>query len=329
MSKRQGRRGFYTYDIKDVLRACKKELGIKVVKLLGCGSFGCVFLTSNPLEVLKITTQSNEYNFAKFLLEHENKVNHKFPKIHKIWDLTSCYSKFETYAILRENIKDIKESINRSWFDDATADLESESELYFEKNGEISKKEIIAIASEILEQRPGTVIEETQFMKLVEFYGWAMEQGILITDALWENFGQRDDGELVLRDLGGVHLLKKNPSWREFNVPHREKFQWGRYIWDVTRANELIKLRKKNKSPHLVDVDEIYNNSSRINTDYALKKSDFTKPLIFGLIEIDKEWLRILIDGHHRLYRAKHESIKTLPAYSLTKAENKKVITIR
>ena len=114
-----------------------------------------------------------------------------------------------------------------------------------------------------------------------------------------------------------------------------EYFDFMAYTWNIDRARELIAKRKRNKKPIPVNVEEIYNSirwggilGVRVDEEYALTQADLSKPLIFGLIKLPgekgkkAEWFRLLIDGHHRLYRAMHEGIETLPSYDLTKKEN-------
>ena len=112
----------------------------------------------------------------------------------------------------------------------------------------------------------------------------------------------------------------------------RQAFRWMQYAWSIDKAEELIAKRRKKIPPEMVDVDYLYGNirwhptvfGVSIDKDYALTKADLSRPLIMGLIKSEGQWFNILIDGHHRLYRAKHEGIKKLPAHLLTKAENHK-----
>jgi len=116
-----------------------------------------------------------------------------------------------------------------------------------------------------------------------------------------------------------------------------EYFDYLYYTWNIDRARELLKNRRRDKRPTTINVDEIFNAISwggflgvSINEEYALTQTDLTQPLIFGWIKIKKTrdsdephgWFQILIDGHHRLYRAKQEGLTVLPAYILTKKEN-------
>jgi len=195
--------------VKRALKACSNTFQITILELIGCGDFGCVFRTADPTKVLKIGNQWNEYHASKYLLENNNMVNVKFPKIYTIWDLNSCFPKISLYAILRENIDNVK-TINEAWFNEVTADLEFLCERYSDTRGGITDDNVFEISAQILEERPGTVADELQFEKLIEFYAWCIKRGILLTDTLLENFGQRDDGTLVLRDLGGVYLPNRH-----------------------------------------------------------------------------------------------------------------------
>lgn len=107
-----------------------------------------------------------------------------------------------------------------------------------------------------------------------------------------------------------------------------EVFQFGPYAWDIDLAIKLLQKRKNKKLEH-VNVKDVYTKStmSMISVDekYALEKTDLNKPLIFGMLKIEGNWFSILIDGHHRLFRANKESIDKLPAYFLTKPENYKI----
>jgi hypothetical protein len=107
------------------------------------------------------------------------------------------------------------------------------------------------------------------------------------------------------------------------------------YTWSIDEATNMInKRKKKNKDIQEVDVDQIYNAirwstpdrpifaGTDVNPEYALTKSDVSRPLIFGLIKDKNTWYSILIDGHHRLYRAHAEGIQKMSAYFLNKREN-------
>jgi len=98
-------------------------------------------------------------------------------------------------------------------------------------------------------------------------------------------------------------------------------------MWDINKAITLIKVRK-HKKVTLVNVDEVYSSINwnpltgiSINADYATF-TNLKKPLIFGLFNYNNQWHTVLIDGHHRLHKAYHTNIESLPAYILTRKEN-------
>lgn len=123
---------------------------------------------------------------------------------------------------------------------------------------------------------------------------------------------------------------RKNPE----ETPHQH-FDYLWYTWDINKAEALIaKRRKRDKDIQEIDVAHVYGSinwstpdrptfgGTIVNPEYALTKADVTKPLIFGLFKDKTTWFSILIDGHHRLYRAQAEGLAKMPAYFLNKREN-------
>lgn len=114
--------------------------------------------------------------------------------------------------------------------------------------------------------------------------------------------------------------------------PH-QTFHYLWYVWDIEAAERAIAKRRR---PDLqeIDVDHVYGainwstpdrptfGGVSVDPEYALRRADVSKPLLFGLIKDGSAWYSILIDGHHRLYRAKAEGLKSMPAYYLNKREN-------
>lgn len=131
----------------------------------------------------------------------------------------------------------------------------------------------------------------------------------------------------------GIHRHKRrdrNPG----ETPH-QTFDYLWYTWDINKAEALItKRRKRDKDIQEIDVAHVYNSinwstpdrptfgGTMVNPEYALTKADVTKPLIFGLFKDKATWYSVLIDGHHRLYRAQAEGLEKMPAYFLNKREN-------
>lgn len=137
-----------------------------------------------------------------------------------------------------------------------------------------------------------------------------------------------------------IRKLKKRalqfPPYKK-NPEERQTFHYAHWVWDIEKAEQLIqKRRKKDKDITSANVDHIFESirwslpehpvfaGIMIDPNYALTKADISKPLIFGQFKDrkTKQWYSILIDGHHRLYRAKHEGLKEMPAYCLNKREN-------
>jgi len=137
---------------------------------------------------------------------------------------------------------------------------------------------------------------------------------------------KRRRGNLKFGGLRHRRRVRRNPH---------QMFDFMWYTWNIDKAIALIaKRRKKNKDIKNMDVDQIYNAirwstpdrpvfaGTNVDPEYALTKADVNKPLVFGLLKDKNTWYSILIDGHHRLYRAHAEGIKNMPAYFLNKREN-------
>ncbi|MFE0021930.1 hypothetical protein [Amycolatopsis sp. NPDC059021] len=59
----------------------------------------------------------------------------------------------------------------------------------------------------------------------------------------------------------------------------------------------------------------------KVNIEYAMTKTDLTKPLIVAPLPIGEEPAELMvIDGWHRIYRALSEGRETLPAFLLNPA---------
>jgi len=116
--------------------------------------------------------------------------------------------------------------------------------------------------------------------------------------------------------------------------PH-QIFDYLWYTWDIDKAEaQITKRRKRDKDIQEIDVAHVYNSirwstpdhpvfaGTIVEPEYALTKADVNKPLIFGLLKDGATWFSILIDGHHRLYRARADGLEKMAAYFLNKREN-------
>lgn len=102
-----------------------------------------------------------------------------------------------------------------------------------------------------------------------------------------------------------------------------EVFWCPSYGFNVTKAKRILALKPRPASD--IDVAALIPGSVgvRIDREHAMT-TDLSEPIILVQVEDPKtgDWLRILIDGHHRLYRAAREGVARLPAYLLTPNES-------
>jgi hypothetical protein len=98
-----------------------------------------------------------------------------------------------------------------------------------------------------------------------------------------------------------------------------EHFRLLAGLWDIQKAKELVKDREPDGtvSPNNLDAwgDAIY-----IDKEYAMTV-DLSRPLIVAHIAGDY----LLIDGWHRMYRARQEGVEQLKAHLLSEDDEAKV----
>lgn len=78
----------------------------------------------------------------------------------------------------------------------------------------------------------------------------------------------------------------------------------------------------KGKNAEWVNVSEIFNSNSTVNSEYAMK-TDVSNPII--AVRFDDGTYETL-DGNHRLYRAAHEGQSQIKAHILNESELNKYI---
>lgn len=95
-----------------------------------------------------------------------------------------------------------------------------------------------------------------------------------------------------------------------------ERFAFGDMTFDVDAAKEM----SQGKPNTEIDVHEDW--SYKINVDgVAAMQSTSTNPVIVAQIPTESGIYPLLIDGHHRHYKARENGEKTLPAFMLTPEE--------
>ncbi|WP_433426237.1 hypothetical protein ACQP1V_43070 (plasmid) [Microtetraspora malaysiensis] len=98
----------------------------------------------------------------------------------------------------------------------------------------------------------------------------------------------------------------------------REVFRFGFYAWNINLAEDIVQGRE----PDHIRVDEagpLF--FVRIDEAYAATV-DLTKPLILAPFA---DCGNLVIDGWHRIWKARRDGVETLPAHLLTPEEEYRV----
>lgn len=123
-------------------------------------------------------------------------------------------------------------------------------------------------------------------------------------------------------------------------VSHPQTFNYGKWIFDIDRAQKILDEQPRAVAPTLVaDWVGAYHlnllkpeyegapwcpifgpDQSHFNAPHAMQ-TDLDKPVIIGTMQFDGNPALLLIDGVHRMFRAMIEGRSTLPAYTLSIAE--------
>jgi hypothetical protein len=97
------------------------------------------------------------------------------------------------------------------------------------------------------------------------------------------------------------------------------------FKWNVTRATEWIEQNLEQVELSVVQVDPPSPGADSANLDEAfIPNADLSKPII--MVRMRPEFFR-LIDGNHRVAKARRLGVKELPAYYLTEAQHRQFFT--
>lgn len=120
--------------------------------------------------------------------------------------------------------------------------------------------------------------------------------------------------------------MKENPDFIPcIPVPEDEMLGGFPFNWHITRATEWIE-----ENPELVELSVVQvgepgpmADSPNLDEDF-LPQADLTRPLI--MVRMRPEFFR-LIDGNHRVAKARRSDVNELPAYYLTQEQHRQFFT--
>ncbi len=94
--------------------------------------------------------------------------------------------------------------------------------------------------------------------------------------------------------------------------------------WNVTEAQDIVKDRPITDMMFPAELDSLGKNVT-IDEEYAMAHSDLNQPVIAVLIAVGESKDFFVIDGWHRIFKARQLGVNHLPVYILNDAETERV----
>ena len=117
--------------------------------------------------------------------------------------------------------------------------------------------------------------------------------------------------------------LKKQSNFKPLPVDDGDEcFPNGIFEFNITKMLDFIN-QSDSIQPEPVKVADFWHSGKNANEDH-LPTVDLTKPIIIAEIAPDRY---NIIDGNHRVEKAKRENIETLPAYRIKANDHVRFLT--
>jgi len=236
-----------------------QAMGVEIVEELGCSTQGCAYLTSDG-QAAKITTDWDEIRFGQWLymLQRSGETPKALPSISLVRML-----KPGLFIIVREELGDL-EFEHPFWFDDVISEG-----VYHLYQGFVAE---VLGGTPYLTAFDGYVLAVNMFFKDVidkandAFYEdvWAddidkaeeiwkaiqylLSKRILICDILSENWGVREDGTIVVRDLGCNTAPILDAS---LYLPYSPRSNPDKDIRSLERASQIDPANKEDRDRYI------------------------------------------------------------------------------
>ena len=120
--------------------------------------------------------------------------------------------------------------------------------------------------------------------------------------------------------------LKIDKKFTPYPVEEEDElYRNGFFVFNITRIIEYIQKSSNDIPLEEVAVDDFYEGFSKINEEHV-GTVDVSEPVILAEIAPGRY---NLIDGNHRMERARRQGIKKVPAYRLNVAHHIRFLTSR
>ncbi|KKL58799.1 hypothetical protein LCGC14_2221760 [marine sediment metagenome] len=94
--------------------------------------------------------------------------------------------------------------------------------------------------------------------------------------------------------------------------------------WDVTEAQDIVKDRPVTDMMFPAELDSLGKNVT-IDEEYAMAHSDLNEAIIAVVIHVGDSHDFFVIDGWHRIFKARQLGVNQLPVHILNEAESERV----
>lgn len=94
--------------------------------------------------------------------------------------------------------------------------------------------------------------------------------------------------------------------------------------WDVTQAQDIVKDRPITDMMYPAELDSLGKNVT-IDKEYAMAHSDLNEAVIAVLIHVGPSTDFFVIDGWHRIFKARQLGVENIPVHILDEAESERV----
>ncbi len=94
--------------------------------------------------------------------------------------------------------------------------------------------------------------------------------------------------------------------------------------WDVSQAQEIVKDRPVSDMMYPAELDSLGKNVT-IDEEYAMAHSDLSEPVIAVQVHIGEAKDFFIIDGWHRIFKARKLGVESIPVHVLNESESERV----
>lgn len=208
------------------LKARHGKTGVQIGKRLGCGAYGCVHATDVPGRVVKIDTGRTEARLAQHVIANPEifKNIKSLPRYHSVHKTNVTYGNRPVWAIHREDLSDL-DSHHNKWnsMKHAMDNARFRAEQKLEEDKRSAKqrghtldhdkvfhghlREQVSLSLQKLHDNhfKGTD-HEHHFKQVHKDINHLVRHGLMPCDLHASNWGQRKNGEVVMRDVGCYHI---------------------------------------------------------------------------------------------------------------------------